>query len=69
MLCNNIRTKIRMMANYRSNVVHGITNGTFFLHNGVRSIVVANFSIGANVGNNFVPVGINNVLARYKTDQ
>ncbi len=69
MLCNNIRTEVSIVANYGTHVVHCITKRTFFLHNGTWTVLGSYFAIGSITGYNFMLVGVNYVLARYKTDQ
>lgn len=69
MLCNNIRTEVRTLMDYRINMVHRITNRTFFLYRGARCAVGLIFSFYNDAGNNSMLVGINNVLPGYKTEQ
>lgn len=69
MLCNNIRTKVSVLVNYRGGMMHGIAQRTFFLHNSVRRHFGKSIGFGFAVGCNFMLVGINRILPRYKADQ
>ena len=65
MLCNNIRTTVSVVVNYRVCVVHGIAHRAFFLHNGARLVLCGALC----AGNDFMLVSVNHSLSRYKADQ
>lgn len=69
MLCNNIRTEVRIVVNQGINVVHSIANRTFLLHCTARRAVAFALGFSVNAGCNFMLVGINNVLPCYKAEQ
>lgn len=57
------------MVNYRIDVVHSIANRTFLLQFGVRDAAAFALGFGGDAGDNFMLVGINNVLPGNKTEQ
>lgn len=68
MLCNNIGTKVSILVNYGGGMMHGIAQRTFFLYYGVCRYFGKSMGFGFAVGCNFMLVGINGILARYKAD-
>ncbi|MDB5158286.1 MAG: hypothetical protein JWR50_2993 [Mucilaginibacter sp.] len=69
MLCNNVGTKVTVMANYRVCMMHGIAHRTFFLYYGTRLILYITLRFVAIACNNFMLVSVNHTLPRYKADQ
>ncbi|MDB5005568.1 MAG: hypothetical protein JWQ34_3793 [Mucilaginibacter sp.] len=68
MLCNNIRTKVSVLVNYSCGMMHSIAQRTFFLHYGARRYFGKSMGFGFAVGCNFMLMGINYILPRYKAD-
>ena len=69
MICNNVGTKVTVMADHRVCMVHGIAHRTFFLYSGTRLVLCGTSRFIAIAGNDFMLVGINHSLPRYKADQ
>jgi hypothetical protein len=69
MLCNNISINVSNLVNYRVCVVHSVANRTFFLHYGMRKVFSGTMRFRTMTGINFMLVGINSILPRYKADQ
>lgn len=69
MLCNNIGIKVSNVVNYRVGMVHGIAYRALFLDHGARQAFRYAMRFRSMAGVNFMLVGINYVLPRYKADQ
>lgn len=69
MLCNNIGIKVSYLVNYRVCMVHSIAYRTFFLNYGTRQVLSYAMRFRTVACVNFMLVGINYVLPRYKADQ
>ena len=69
MLCNNVGTKVGMMADHCICMVHSIAHRALFLYYGTCLVLYITLRFVAIACNDFMLVSVNHTLSRYKADQ